>query len=639
MKNKMTLHSIIDTAFPSHNSSESAPRITTISPTTLFETFIPGYGAIHKFLLYTFGFDVTVLVSFGLILWLTARISRSAWALLSSLIASNYMSEINITSTDEIHTHLLIFLASQHKIKSSRRLMAETPSKSAWELDSEVTETHETHDEEGNIKWLNFSNQEAKSQPRFTPAIGSHYFWFNGTYFQVRRKKESLFDEFGGGSTTFKDKEILTLSCFGRSTGPIKDLIQHAKSHYHMGHNAKTIIKRPAPKDMRRWGGRGSWVKIAERPCRPMTTVVLDEDRKMDVLADINEYLNPVTARWYANRGIPYRRGYLFYGPPGTGKTSLTFALAGVFGLDIHVVSLLEPTLTEEELGMLFTNLPAGCIVLLEDIDTAGLIRAPDQDEDEPSPTSQGHTNTRTRQKRDDNNKDDEFSMVSLTKALKRANEQSAEDAKKGISLSGLLNIIDGVASHEGRVLVMTTNRPEKLDEALIRPGRVDHQVKFGNATREQVRELFERMFADDLVVVSAPPPAKASNLAEKVVEKVEEEHVKEKELLPAHQNGHTNGNLTPPMTPISPAHQTNGHALPPSILKTSHPPSKSNEIRDIATQFASHIPDSMFSPAEIQGFLLKRKKEPRRALAEVSAWVKGMEESRREGRRVINIQ
>jgi len=80
MRNKMALNSILDTAFPSHNASESTPPLTTISPTTLLETFIPGYGPIHKFVLYTFGFDVTVLVFFGLILWLTARISRSAWA-------------------------------------------------------------------------------------------------------------------------------------------------------------------------------------------------------------------------------------------------------------------------------------------------------------------------------------------------------------------------------------------------------------------------------------------------------------------------------------------------------------------------------------------------------------------------------
>src|SRR6187402_2778754 len=56
----------------------------------------------------------------------------------------------------------------------------------------------------------------------------------------------------------------------------------------------------------------------------------------------------------------------------------------------------------------------------------------------------------------------------------------------------------------------MTTNHPEKLDEALIRPGRVDHQVAFGNATQTQIKELFERMYTNDLprtkLIISSSP-------------------------------------------------------------------------------------------------------------------------------------
>ncbi|KAG4440603.1 hypothetical protein IFR05_003920 [Cadophora sp. M221] len=609
----------MESAFPQRDGNATGDPVAAFSPTTILETFVPGYGPIHKFLLYSFGFDVTVLVSLGVAFFLGARIFRSVWAFLYSLVSNNYMSEITVSSKDEIHSHLIAFLAHQYKINSSRRLMAETPSKSAWELDSEDTEKEEnTRDAQGNIKWLNFSNQEAKSQPRFTPAIGSHNFWHKGTYFQLRRKEVSMFDEMGGGAAAFKDKELLTLSCFGRSTEPIKKLIQHAKAHYHLGHNAKTVIKRPAPKDMRRFGGRGSWVKIAERPCRPMKTVVLDEQRKLDVLSDINEYLSPATARWYANRGIPYRRGYLFYGLPGTGKTSLTFALAGVFGLDIHVVSLLEPTLTEEELGMLFTNLPARCIVLLEDIDTAGLIREPSEEETSGGPAA-------------GNPGENDWNVVNLTKALKKANQLSEEEKKKGISLSGLLNIIDGVASHEGRVLVMTTNHPEKLDEALIRPGRVDHQVAFGNATQTQIKELFERMYTNDLprskLIISAPSPSLSP---------------------PTSLSTSTSLSVsTPPATPVNSHPPLAGNAVTPNgLLKASGAKEKEekeiiseSELGDIAEAFAREVPSYQFSPAEIQGFLLKRKTDPRKSLAEVRVWVQGMLEQKKKGTKLINVQ
>ena len=61
-----------------------------------------------------------------------------------------------------------------------------------------------------------------------------------------------MFDELGGEAAALKEKKMLTLSCFGRSTEPIQKLMQHAKLHFHPDHNAKTVIKRPAPRDMRR---------------------------------------------------------------------------------------------------------------------------------------------------------------------------------------------------------------------------------------------------------------------------------------------------------------------------------------------------------------------------------------------------
>jgi len=177
----------------------------------------------------------------------------------------------------------------------------------------------------------------------------------------------------------------------------------------------------------------------------------------------------------------------------------------------------------------------------------------------------------------------------------------------------------------------MTTNHPEKLDEALIRPGRVDHQVGFGNATQNQVRQLFERMYTNDLprtkLIISHHPPTPAT--------------------APT-----TNGSVyTPPPTPTT-SKTPNGYtnALPKlgdcgnestmtRLADKEIDELKEGELEKIAKQFAAKIPDDTFSPAEIQGFLLKRKKDPKKALAEVDTWVESMEEQRKKGTKLLKVQ
>jgi mitochondrial chaperone BCS1 len=170
----------------------------------------------------------------------------------------------------------------------------------------------------------------------------------------------------------------------------------------------------------------------------------------------------------------------------------------------------------------------------------------------------------------------------------------------------------------------MTTNHPEKLDEALIRPGRVDHQVAFGNATQLQVQELFERMYTNDLprtkLLLSAPTSPTSSP-------------------IPVSENE----TFTPPLTPIKStpngsAH-ANGTAKSGRIEKIKDEELSADELSGLAAEFAKVVPDDMFSPAEIQGFLLKRKKEPRRAVLEVGHWVEGMREVKRRGGKVVSVQ
>lgn len=80
--------------------------------------------------------------------------------------------------------------------------------------------------------------------------------------------------------------------------------------------------------------------KLFVRPTRSLATIDIDQDQKQALIDDIMKYLRPAERRFYARRGVPYRRGYLFYGPPGTGKTSMSLVLAGAFGLELYALNL-----------------------------------------------------------------------------------------------------------------------------------------------------------------------------------------------------------------------------------------------------------------------------------------------------------
>ena len=143
--------------------------------------------------------------------------------------------------------------------------------------------------------------------------------------------------------------------------------------------------------------------------------------------------------QWYADRGIPFRRGYLLYGVPGSGKSSLIHAIAGELMLDIYVVSLSSSWINDSTLTTLMGRVPARCIVLLEDLDAA-FTRSTSRDvnatgnpegkseEKAAEQTTSGSSSRRTRQK-------EQMSDVNT------------------LTLSGLLNALDGVAASEGRLL------------------------------------------------------------------------------------------------------------------------------------------------------------------------------------------
>lgn len=250
-------------------------------------------------------------------------------------------------------------------------------------------------------------------------------------------------------SRTQKDgrssEEEIVISCIGRSPTILKELFQECRTEY-----LKKIEKKTTVFDHQ----GGEWRKSKSREIRPLSTILMDEEVKQKLVNDVDSFLDPKTRGWYARRGIPYRRGILLHGPPGTGKSSFSLSIAGQFDLDIYVLNL--SAVDDSKLSSLFSELPSHCVVLLEDVDAAGT--------------------TRTEQ------------------TAEKPTDQVAAKLQ-GLTLSGLLNAIDGVASQEGRVLIMTTNHIEHLDKALIRPGRVDRKVFFGLTNKDMNARLFCTIF------------------------------------------------------------------------------------------------------------------------------------------------
>jgi chaperone BCS1 len=205
-----------------------------------------------------------------------------------------------------------------------------------------------------------------------------------------------------------------------------------------------------------------SWVQ-AYTP-RLLDSVILKPGEKEHLIEDIRNFRNS----WerYRRLGVPYHRGYLLYGPPGTGKTSLVSGLGAKFGMSIYAVNLTE--FNDRTLKNAINDVPANSIVLFEDIDcmkTGNARTQADNWRPKPVPGNGG--------------------------------EKIDPADRFGVTLSGLLNVLDGFNAPENVLFVMTTNRIETLDAALLRPGRIDYKLFMGQAAKSQKVELYRKFFPE----------------------------------------------------------------------------------------------------------------------------------------------
>ncbi|ESP02843.1 hypothetical protein LOTGIDRAFT_185574, partial [Lottia gigantea] len=277
----------------------------------------------------------------------------------------------------------------------------------------------------------------------FIPSPGNHFFRYRNTWIKVERNRENKMIDINTGAPF----ETVTLTSFGKNRDLFFEILDHARVIALQKEEGKTVMYTAIGPEWRQFG--------YPRQKRPIRSVILDKNKSENLLKDVKEFIN--NPKWYMERGIPYRRGYLLHGPPGCGKSSYIMALAGALDYSICVLNLSERGLSDDRLNYLLTVAPEQSIILLEDIDAAFVSRDLAQE----NPT--------------------------------------AYQGMGRLTFSGLLNALDGVASAEARIVFMTTNYLERLDAALIRPGRVDVKELIDYATEYQLQEMFRRFYPNQV--------------------------------------------------------------------------------------------------------------------------------------------
>jgi predicted AAA+ superfamily ATPase len=191
----------------------------------------------------------------------------------------------------------------------------------------------------------------------------------------------------------------------------------------------------------------GNWDTLNTSPRRSMSSVFIPKEDKQRLMDHVRRFLDPATRKAHVHHGVPYKSNILLYGPPGTGKTSTIHAIASEIESDVCVVS--------------FTR----------DFDDRGLARAINDIEG----IARGPK------------------ILVLEDVDCLFEDRKEHDAaRNAVTLSGLLNCLDGLLRAEGVLVFLTANRVRVLDAAFVRPGRVDLAIAYrATLAREELRAMY----------------------------------------------------------------------------------------------------------------------------------------------------
>ncbi len=230
----------------------------------------------------------------------------------------------------------------------------------------------------------------------------------------------------------------------------------------------------------------GKWESELSTNTRQLNTIILRDGLMDDIKNDIDYFIKCEDFKVFAEKwGEKRKRGYLFYGNPGTGKSSLAQAIANYLDMDLAYFNG-SNIKDDNELMDLFKTLDPKCILLMEDIDCMMDI------------VTKREEKTQNKMSSDKKNNMTELTnMLLAANLMNNTNTNNYNNSNNSkVTLSGLLNAIDGVyIENNNRILIMTSNKPKLLDDALIRSRRIDRRFKLDYSTHEQISSFYKAYF------------------------------------------------------------------------------------------------------------------------------------------------
>ncbi len=330
------------------------------------------------------------------------------------LLKRKFIITIDMQGNDDVFQWFMMWLASQRYAKKTRKLSVSSKNNS-FSPNKDITDSN--------------NNDDDKVYPLYySPGPGNHFFTYKRRLVWLNRDRQQSNKE-----GMFYFHEQFTITMLGRNINIAKEMIEKASKFCQKKDNNKIIVYN---------NKYDYWSRGFAQNKRDINSVILKNNLQYEIVKDIDTFFH--SKKWYYDRGIPYKRGYLLYGEAGTGKTSIVKAVASKFNLNIYFLNL--TSVHDRDLSELMFNVKLGSIVIIEDIDTV-------------------------------------------------FDKRDKKEKETRITLSGLLNVIDGIIAPEGIIFFMTTNYISKLDSALIRPGRIDNKYYFGKTDYNQNRKLFNLFY------------------------------------------------------------------------------------------------------------------------------------------------